>query len=177
MGAKMPKKLIVLETTTKWDPQTFCLDSVDIDNPDVKKQMDSGTYKKYNDLYRRSYRNPYLTTYLFKDPAFKFKANKMERMLLREKAMTQAIGNFTLSEQDYATVNSYAQIKKGFFMEMHQPIFSSDKRYAFTGFEIFFKQEENATMDECGFGTVTIVYEKQSDNSWKRIFCKPYKMF
>jgi hypothetical protein len=177
MGAKMPHKLIVLETKGKWEPQTFLLDSVDLDNPEGKKQMDSGTYKKYNDLYRHSYRNPYLNTYIFKDPTFKFKADKIERMQLRERALKQTIGSINSLKKGRAAVNSYAKIRKGFFMAMKEPIFSSDKKYAFIGFEIFLKEAENASMDECSFGNVKIVYEKQPDNNWKRIFCKPYKMF
>src|SRR5215831_18298874 len=58
-GRDLPKKFIVLQTTQKWNTQTFGLDGVDLDDPIIKAQMDSGRYEKYNDMYRNTYYNPY----------------------------------------------------------------------------------------------------------------------
>ena len=59
LRGKIPSKFIVLQTTKKWDTQNFILDGVDLENPQIKKQMDSGTYEKYNKMYNNTYANPY----------------------------------------------------------------------------------------------------------------------
>ena len=175
MGGKIPHNLIVLETTKKWDTQAFWLDDIDLDNPEIKRQMDAGSYGKYYNMNKDSYRDPYSTTYLFRDPSFKFKADKIERLMLREKALKQPVKKVKIFGPHYSTAANYRQIKKGFFMTMSEPVFSSGKKYAFINFYIYLKEEKKETMNEYYFGDVTIVYERQF-NTWKKILCKPNKI-
>jgi hypothetical protein len=172
-GKKLPKKFILLETTKKWNTQTFCLDGVDLDNPIIKAQMDSGRYEKYNKMYSNTYYNPYLQTYLFKDSLLNSKINKSERERLRVNAQKQAIKKIQFSGKNYYTVTGYRQINKGYFMTVSKPVFSSDNKYAFISFDIYLKEEKKENLNQYYFGDVTIVYEKQIDKSWKKIVCNP----
>lgn len=175
-GAKLPKKFILLETTKKWDTQIFVIDSVDLDDPQIKRQMDSGTYDRYNKIYSNSYADPYSLTYLFKDKILNYKINKTERLRLKTIALKKKIKKINLVGPNYYTVPNYHKVKKGFFITVSDPVFSSDKKYAFVSFYIYQKEEKKETINQYYFGDVTIVYEKQSDNKWKKIVCKAHNI-
>ncbi len=173
LRGKLPSKFILLQTTKKWDTQNFVLDSVDLENPLIKKQMESGTYEKYNKMYSDTYANPYLQTYLFTDTLLSKKIDKTERLQLKKSALKKTIKKVSFAGQNYLTVSSYHKVNKGYFMTVSEPIFTSDKKYAFVSFYIYkIGQEKWDNMNQYYFGDVTLVYEKQKDKTWKRIICK-----
>lgn len=180
LGGKIPKKLMVLETTSKWSPLIFVLDSVDLDDPIVKAQMDSGTYAPYKRMYRNTYANPYFQTYIFRDTALARKIDKTERLKLKAVALKQPVSKISVKGADYYTVASYKQVDVGYFMVLSVPLFTTDKQYAFVNFDIYFKEQRNENeMDQNGFGTdyfghVTLAYEKQADGTWLRIAKKDH---
>ena len=172
---KLPSKFIVLQKTKKWDTQNFVLDSVDLENLQIKKQMDLGTYEKYNKMYRDTYANPYLQTYLFTDTFLNKKINNTERLKLKKSALKQTVKNVSLVGQNYLTVSSYHKIHKGYFMTVSEPVFTSDKKYAFISFDIYnIGKEKWDNMNQYYFGQVTIVYQKQKNNTWKKIVSKDH---
>jgi len=175
LRGKIPSKFIVLQTTKKWDTQNFILDGSDLENPQIKKQMDSGTYEKYNKMYSNTYANPYLQTYLFTDTLLNKRIDKSERLRLKESALKQTIKKVSFAGQNYLTVSSYHKINKGYFMTVSEPVFTTDKKYGFVSFDIYNLGEEKFdNMKQYYFGQVTIVYQKQKNNTWKKIASKDH---
>jgi len=180
LGGKIPKKLMVLETTSKWSPLIFVLDSVDLDDPIVKAQMDSGTYAPYKRMYRNTYANPYFQTYIFRDTALARKIDKTERLKLKALALKQGVSKISLQGVDYASASDDQELNNGYFMTLSVPLFTTDKQYAFIHFYIYSKRNRTGDdFDNIGFGNayfghVTLVYEKQADGTWKRIAKKDH---
>lgn len=133
-GEKLPKKFLVLQMTAKWNTETFVMDGVDLDDRRVKMQMDSGTYRKYNERFARTYYDPYKQTYLFKDSLLGAKIGRPERARLRELALHQKIKRLDLAGPNYSTVSGYPMVSKGFFMTVTEPVFTADKDFAFICF-------------------------------------------
>ena len=175
LRGKLPSKFILLQTTKKWDTQNFVLDSVDLENPQIKKQMESGTYDKYNKMYSDTYANPYLQTYLFTDTLLSKKIDKTERLQLKKSALKKTIKKVSFARQNFLTVSSYHKVNKGYFMTVSEPVFTSDKKYAFISFDIYnIGKKKWDNMNQYYFGQVTIVYQKQKNNTWKKIVSKDH---
>jgi hypothetical protein len=170
-GDRIPKKFIILNTTTTWITQTFYLDNVDLANPEIKRQMDSGVYKPYNKTYSNSYFNPYEDTYLFKDSLLNSKITESEKLKLKETALKIKPRKIELKSEKYYSVSNPNKIK-GFIITLNEPIFTNDFKYAFVNFEIYHKRSKNEDFKQAYFGHSTIVYERQKDKTWKRLNCK-----
>lgn len=183
---KLPSEMILLETTSKWNTDAFYLDSIDLDNPLVKAQMDSGTYAKYNKRFLNTYADPYREVYLFREGELASRVSSAERKKLKERAQGQPISKIKLSGRHYHTIPDYHQVDAGYFMTMAEPVFSTDGQFAFISFDVYFKDAdtdamvdtefkdaaEDIRMAQYYFGDVVIAYEKQQDNSWKKVACK-----
>ncbi len=174
LHGSIPNKFLLLDSTKKWNTQTFVLKGVDLANPKVKYQMDSGTYKKYNDMYSNSYSDPYHQTYLFTDKVLQQKISPSEQIKLQLRAAKLKAQKIKIDGQNCHTIQDYKQVKSGYFLQVTEPVFTTDKHYAFISFDVF-KQDpelEQETVNQCYYGDVTIVYEKQRKNTWKRIKLK-----
>jgi hypothetical protein len=53
LGGTLPKIFYVLDTTKEWNAQHFVLDSIDLDDPGVKQQMDFVLSNYYLSLFNK----------------------------------------------------------------------------------------------------------------------------
>jgi hypothetical protein len=153
---KKPKKLFIIDTTQKWLSARFWLD-----------ELNSATSEKIKDMERDEH-HPYNYAYLFRDTILDSLIPVNERKSLSQKSALLKSKKIALNGKNYRTVSSSRNIK-GFYFVTSEPVFTSDEKYAFIDIVVFYKDRLRQDLNDTYFGTLCIVYEKQQDNSWKRI--------
>jgi hypothetical protein len=152
-----PKNIVILDTTVAWDYTVFW-------NKFVGGETQEQIYRETMTSRHESY-DP---EYLFRDSLMIKAISVAERKALRKKTLTFEPKRLSLRGPNYRTIPSAKNIK-GFYVATAVPVFSTDGRYAFVDLEILL-HEDDPNSDDWGdaFGSVAIVYQKQSGGRWKK---------
>lgn len=118
----------------------------------------------------------YNPDYLYRDPVIFKLFSAKERVALRKRAGAMESKKISLKGKNYSTVNSGKDIKR-FYVMTSEPVFTTDGNYAFIYFQVydndnsetFVSPDDDPPYDSTLFGMVTIIFEKQPDQSWKKI--------
>jgi hypothetical protein len=158
LSYKRPKTILILNRTNGWDYTIFWNGFV---GGETQDQIDIETQTTRHESYDPAS--------LFRDPQMLKAISIAERKSLRKRTLKPATAKkITLKGANYRTVSSTKNIK-GFYVSTTEPIFTSDGRLAFIDLSVFLKghiQVDERTFDD--FGSVTIVYQRQSNGKWKK---------
>lgn len=156
MEEKMPKIILVSDTTAAWSKGTFWLDGIDLKNAAIQKDQEADEHSVYN------------SQYLFKDSSVDKLINNQEKILLEQKAGNLPRVGMSLSGSNYRSIHS-SKDAKHFYVIFTQPVYSSDEEFAFISFLIYINEKDTGEEgDEC-FGYATLIYSHQYGN-WRRIY-------
>jgi len=161
LNHKQPVKIFIIDTTGTWRKERFWLNELDKESTHAIKQMQSDEHHPYNH------------TFLFKDTTLDRLISDNEKKALREKAGAFTPKKIVLKGKNYVTVSSSKNLK-GFYFVTTEPVFTNDTRYAFIDMVVFYKDKLKQDLNGTYFGTICIVYEKQPDNTWKKIKVRNY---
>ena len=161
MGVSRPAKIFVMDTTGKWGKLRFWIEGLNEKSAEEIKKME------------RSEHNAYNYAYLFKDSALNRLIPDNEKKYLLEKSGKLKSMKINLKGDNYSTISSSKNLT-GFYFVTTEPVFSSDKKYAFIDWVVFYKTGPEQELNDTYFGTTCIVYEKQKDNTWKKIAKKDH---
>lgn len=153
---KLPKTLLIIDTTKGWNLKRFWLP--DFDGKDKQKVIKQVQYDEHH---------PYFHSYLFSDTSLDRLFTDSVKQALYEKSKKIKSKTISLVGPNYKTIRSSNKIK-GYYFNVSEPIFSDDKNFAFIDLTIFYKEKYNQPLNETYFGTICIVYQRQG-NGWKKI--------
>jgi hypothetical protein len=158
LSYKRPKTILILNRTRGWDYTIFWNGFV---GGETQDQIDTETKTTRHESYDPAY--------LFRDSEMLKAISTAERKSLRKRTLKPvAAKKITLKGANYRTISSAKNIK-GFYVSTTEPIFTSDRRYAFVKLSVFltgYIEFDKRTFDD--FGSVTIVYQKQTGGKWKK---------
>ena len=138
---KRPDTVYILDTTQCWNPDRFWLKDLD--------------------------RNLLNTKFLSREELDKL-FSKQQKKSLQERSSTIVSKNITINGPYYKTIASSENIT-GFYFVSTEPLFDSNGHYAFIDLLVYRKEFADQPIPETYFGTICIVFEKQEDDSWKKI--------
>jgi hypothetical protein len=151
---KQPKKIIILDTTQQWNPYRFWLEGVNLKSKETLKQFENDEH------------HPYYHTYLFIDPSLDKEITDDEKLTLKKRANDFKTQKIKLLGNNYSTVKSVDKLL-GFYFITTQPVFSTDKKFAFIDLHVFYKDSLKQNSNQAFFGTICIVY-KRENGIWKK---------
>lgn len=160
MGNKIPEKFFILDSTVKWNPQTFYLENIDIENPKVIEEID------------REEHHPYHYTYLFSDKILDKLIDNKEKENLSIKASSVISKEIQIQGHNYITIKKFDE--KGFYFLVSEPLYSTNGKFAF----IFIVAKRKSVFleedyDEY-FATFTIMLQKNDKEKWEQIGIKKH---
>lgn len=161
LGHTKPQKIYIIDTTQPGGTVNFWLPELDNKTPELIQS------------WERDEHHPYNHSYLFKDPALDKLIDNNEKKHLRKISSSLAPRKISLKGKNYTTVSSSKKIK-GFYFVVSEPVLTTDKKYAFIGMTVFHKDSLYQHINETYFGTIQIVFEKQGNNTWKKIKVRNY---
>ncbi len=150
LGHKKPQKLYIVDTTIAWSPHRFNKNGFS-DN----ETPGSGT-------------RPNDSLYLFKDSLLNLLLSETVIKELGEQSLKLKSGKIRLKGDNYTTTSRVKNIK-GFYFAATKPIVSTDKRYAFIDIVAFYRMNSYQENEDACFGKACIVFQKQEDNTWKKL--------
>jgi hypothetical protein len=126
---KKPAVYYVLNKTDKWNTHRFHLDE-DLKSETVVKQL------------ARDEHSPYNHSYIFKDPQLDSLFSDSEKQHLYQ--LSQSIKPRQLADtfKVFRLINSFNTAENGFFFSVTDPIFTTDKQYAFLDITSFKKGKD-----------------------------------
>ena len=161
LSHKQPKTILISNVTDSWDYTVFWNGLV---GGETQDQIDQETKTTRHESYDPEY--------LFRDPQMLKAISTTERKSLRKRTLRPTVKKISLKGVNYHTITSIKNVK-GFCVATTEPIFTSEGRYALIKIDIYFGghyQIDGAWYGD--FGSVTIVYKKLPNGTWKK-----YKKF
>jgi hypothetical protein len=146
---KRPDKFFILTTTDKWDACRFHLSE--------------------KDMLDRDEHSPYVHSYIFKDTMLNRIINVSEKLHLYELTQTLKPRILTGVFKEFVLIKSFRDVKNGFFFSVTDPIFTTDKQYAFIDIIIYKKDDETKEFNKTYFGHTLLIYQNLRDKEWTRI--------
>ncbi len=153
---KKPTKYFVLKATDKWYKYRFYLDE-DIKNDSIRKALEDDEHSPYNN------------SFIFKDSSIDILFNNTEKTHLYLE--TQSIKSKILPNnfKEFSLISSFKTAKNGFFFSISQPIFSTDKQFAFIDIVVHNKDKDTEDLNQSYFGTILLIYQNQKNKGWIQI--------
>jgi len=156
LGYTRPNNIVFLDTTQAWDYTVFWNKFVGGETPEqIEIETTTSRHESYD------------PEYLFRDSLMIKAISLAERKALRKKTLTFEPKRLSLKGPNYRTISS-SQNVKGFYVGTTAPVFSTDGRYAFINLAIYVNDDDPYAAYWVNFGSVTIVYQKQSGGRWKK---------
>jgi len=151
-----PTVYYVLHETDKWNTYRFHLDE-DLTSDSVRKQLE------------RDEHSPYNHSYIFKDSLLDQLFSDSEKEHLYR--LTQSIKPRQILDtfKVFKLTKSFNTAKKGFFFSVTDPIFTTDKQYAFLDIVTFKKDKETTELNYAYFGTTLLIYKNIKHKGWTRM--------
>jgi hypothetical protein len=155
-GDNTPTEYFVLTQTDCWNSQRFKL------KENVKSTF---TRKRLS----RDEHHPYNHTYLFRDKALDklFSDSEKEYLFAQTKAIPSR--ELTMGSINFSLVKSFETVKNGFFFSITDPIFTTNKDYAFIDIHIYHKDEASKGMNDSYFGKILLIYQNIKTKGWTQI--------
>ncbi|SKB27128.1 hypothetical protein [Daejeonella lutea] len=158
---RIPETFEVINTTEKWNPQTFFLKDLDLRNPKV---IDSLKYEEHH---------PYLFAYLFSNPKLDALIPDAEKERLSKRASQIKPSKIAFKGNGFQLVERFNK-PLGFYFLIASPVYSTDNRYAFLKISV---KEKRVFLDEKMddyYAILTIMFEKDLNGKWKQIGIKDH---
>jgi hypothetical protein len=160
-GGKIPRRFVIIDTTERWNPETFFLKGLDLKDPKVVE-----------DLINEEH-HPYTNSYLFIDKKLDSLISNDEKKYLSDLAERSVSTKTTLKGTKYRIADKFKK-RKGLYFLITDPIYSSDKQFAFG--QILIRRKEifmGDKMDEY-FIFLTIMFQKNKEEKWTQIGIKEH---
>ena len=158
---KIPKEFKIIDTTETWNPKTFYLENIDLNDKDVMAEIEKEEH------------HPYHFAYLFSDKLLNIKVNEIEKKRLSEIAQNIKSKKIELKGENYETVKQFKQ-KKGFYFLVTEPIYSENGKIAFLEISIKKKDVFLGEKTDDYFGVLIIMFEKNESGNWNQIGIKKH---
>jgi hypothetical protein len=153
---KRPAIFFIADTTDRWVTSRFWLDGLNESSAEVMRRIENDEHHPYNH------------TYLFRDTTLDKLISDSEKRSLKQKASLLQSKSIALKGKNFHTVSSTKKLT-GFYFVTTEPVFTSDRKYAFIDLTVFYKENKKQELNDTYFGTICVVYEKQNDNRWMKI--------
>ena len=158
---KRPAMIRIMDTSMPMQPQRFWLSELDKATPADIRKMKLDEHHVYNH------------SYLFRDTALNRLFSTAEKKQLATKAAQTRSVKLSLHGTSYTTLHGSRAIK-GFYVVSTEPLFSPDGLYAFIDMEVFNKEKTSSKPDDSYYGTIMLVFSKQTNGSWKKAGIRSY---
>jgi len=153
---KKPTKYFVLKATDIWNKYRFHLDeNIKIDS--IRKALESDEHSYYNH------------SYIFSDSTIDNLFNDTEKTHLYLMTLSIKSKNLTADFKEFSIISSFKTAKNGFFFSISQPIFSTDKQFAFIDIAAHKKDNETEDLNQSYFGKILLIYQNIKNKGWTRI--------
>jgi hypothetical protein len=139
----------------------FWLDGLNESSAEVMRRIENDEHHLYNH------------TYLFRDTTLDKLISDSEKRSLKQKAGLLQSKSIALKGKNFRTVSSTKKLT-GFYFVTTEPVFTSDRKYAFIDLTVFYKENKKQELNDTYFGKICVVYEKQNDNRWKKIYVRDH---
>lgn len=156
LGNRIPHRFFILSKTDTWNPNRFHLKE-NLQSDSVKKKILSDEHHPYNN------------SYIFKDSilARLLSDNEKTRLFqmahqIKKRQMTHPLGEFLI-------INSFKIAENGFLFSITDPIFSSDRQFAFLDITTYKKDNESTDLNDSYFGTTLLIYKYNKGKGWTRL--------
>ena len=151
-----PKKCFVLNRTDQWNTYRFHIDN-DLTSEKVLKEL------------QRDEHSPYNHSYIFKDTMIAKLFNESQRQYLFILSKSIQSRQLTDTFKVFRLIPSYEKAKNGFFFSVTDPIFTSDKQFAFLDITTFKKDKDTDELRFAYFGHTLLIYQNLNKKGWTRI--------
>lgn len=155
LGGKIPKKFILVDSTTTFYHMSFWLD-IDLKDEKVIKDLSEDEHHPYNNVYIFS-NNEY--NKLFSDDEKKYLSKACQNVKSRK---------IKIAEKKYFTVDKTTNVK-GFYFLISEPIYTSDSKFAFVEVDIKCRSVFLGEKTDGYYGVLKIIFGKDEKGIWKQI--------
>ena len=153
---KRPEKIYVLNKTQKWNTTRFKMDE-DLSSRKVIKRLEQDEHSPYNH------------TYIFKDPELDDLFSQNEKNFLYEGSKAQVPRQLPDTFEHFRIIRSFNEAPDGFLFSVTDPVFTSDKQYAFIDISVCKKDETSENMNQSYFGNTLLIYRKIKNKGWIKL--------
>lgn len=155
LGDKRPARFRVLDSSDVWDEDRFYL-KYDLTSAAVLKGLEEDEHSPYH-------------RYLFSDSLLNSHISDQEKInlftLSKSTARKKLVGTFAA----FTWIKSFTAVKSGFFFSMTEPLFSTDKTFAFLNITVYKKDKYTENLRDSNFGNIMLIYEKNKTGTWSRL--------
>jgi hypothetical protein len=151
-----PNKYFVLNKTDPWNTYRFHLDN-DLTSEKVLKEL------------QRDEHSPYNHSYIFKDTMIDKLFNESQKQHLFKLSKSVQPRQLADTFKVFRLIKSYNKAKNGFFFSVTDPIFTSDKQFAFLDITTFKKDKDTDELRFAYFGHTLLIYQNLNEKGWTRI--------
>lgn len=157
LGGKIPKKFIIVDSTVSFNPKSFWLDNIDLNDEKVLKEIedDEGHH-------------PFNNVYIFSRKEYNILFSDDEKKYLSKACQKTKSKKIKITEKKYFTVNSAKKIK-GFYFLVSEPVYTSNNKFAFVEVDIKSKDTFLGEKTDDYYGVLKIIFEKGENGIWKQI--------
>ena len=156
---KIPNKFEIIDSTETWNPKTFYLENTNLDDQNVMKEINKDEH------------HPYHFAYLFADKSLNKLIENSEKVKLSKVAIEIKSKKISLKGENYETVKEFNK-KKGFYFLITEPIYSTNRNYAFLDISIKKKDKFLGEKIDDYFGNIIIMFLKNENGNWEQIGIK-----
>ncbi|MBE9462227.1 hypothetical protein ACFP1I_13390 [Dyadobacter subterraneus] len=163
MDNKQPEHIFVMDTTLYWPAEIFWPGWTGDETLLEIMSQPGEVHESYD------------PDYLYRDPVIFRLFSAKERVSLRKRAGGIKPKKISLKDKNYSTIHS-ARGAGQFYVMTTEPVFTSDGNHAFIYIQVHNKSNlplmspgDVLPLSESLFGMVTIIFQKQADQSWKKI--------
>ena len=153
---KRPLVYYVMRNTDKWNTYRFHLNE-DLTSEAVRRRLENDEHSYYNH------------TYIFKDTLLDKLFDSSEKRHLFEKAQSLRQRKLADTFQTFKLINSFRTARNGFFFSVTDPVFTTNKQYAFIDIITFRKDQETGELNDAYYGTTLLIYKNSKGKDWTRI--------
>ena len=156
LNGKMPKKILVVDSTITFYSKSFWLDNIDLKDEKVIKEIQEDEHHPFNNVYIFSQIE---YNALFSDDEKKYLSKACQKIKSKK---------IKINEKNYFTVDTTDKIK-GFYFLISEPVYTSNNKFAFV--EVDIKQKELFLGEKLDnyYGILKIIFEKDENGIWKQI--------
>jgi hypothetical protein len=146
----------VLNKTDKWNTYRFHLDE-DVTSDSVRKKLEIDEH------------SPYSHSYIFKDSMLDRDFIDSEKQHLYQLSQSIKPRHLVDTFKVFRLINSFNTAENGFFFSVTDPIFTTDKQYAFLDITSFKKDKGTEDLNYAYFGHTLLIYQYFKGKGWIRI--------
>ena len=156
LGRRIPKKIILVDSTVLFYPKSFWLDNIDLKDEKVIKEIEEDEHHPFNNVY------------IFSQKEYDVLISDDEKKYLSQACQKFKSKKIKIAEKKYFTVETTNNLD-GFYFLVSEPVYSSNNQFAFVEVDI---KSKGVFLDEKTdeyFGVLKIIFSKDANGIWKQI--------